>query len=80
MIEVENEDFDREILELSRSMGVDEERVRKFFLKNRDTLSDIVYRIRMKKTASKVLEKLSVKEEDISEETPENEQNEKEGS
>jgi FKBP-type peptidyl-prolyl cis-trans isomerase (trigger factor) len=80
MIEVENADVDREIAELSRSMGVEETRVRNFFLKNTDTLADIVHRIRMKKTVSRVMEKVSIKEDDISEETSETAKNEEEGS
>lgn len=65
MIQVENADVDREIEEMARSFKVDSGRMKDFFLKNSDGLADLVHRIRMKKTVSRLMEKVTVRVENL---------------
>jgi len=56
--------------------------MKEFFLKNSDGLADLVHRIRMKKTVSRLMEKVTVREEDPEgpQDEPSEGETEKEGS
>ncbi|HOP52190.1 MAG: trigger factor [Thermovirgaceae bacterium] len=82
MIQIENADVDREIEEMALSFKVNSDRMKEFFLKNSDGLADLVHRIRMKKTVSRLMEKVTVREEDPEgpQDEPSEGETEKEGS
>jgi len=65
-IVVEKNDIDREILDMAESFRIDVEQMRKFYLKQNKDLSELIHRIRIKKTVARILEKAEIQEEEIS--------------
>ena len=63
MIHVEKDDLDTEFDEMARSFNVDRDEIKEFFSKRSDDLGDLVHRVRMRKTAKRLMEKVIVREE-----------------
>lgn len=63
MIHVEKDDLDAEFDEMARSFNVDRDEIKEFFSKRSDDLGDLVHRVRMRKTAKRLMEKVIVREE-----------------
>jgi trigger factor len=63
MIHVEKDDLDAEFDEMARSFNVGRDEIKEFFSKRSDDLGDLVHRVRTRKTAKRLMEKVIVREE-----------------
>lgn len=64
-IQVENSDIEKEIHDMALSFGVPVTQMQQFFLKNNDGISDLVHRVRMRKTIDRIMEKIVLEEEAV---------------
>jgi trigger factor len=61
----EKSDIDKEILDMAESFRIDVDQMRKFYLKKNSDLSELIHRIRIRKTVACILEKAEIREEEI---------------
>ncbi|MGC9490331.1 MAG: trigger factor [Thermovirgaceae bacterium] len=77
-IQVEQQDLQREIHELARSVGVEAEKVHQMLASDKDRLGQLFSKIRYRKTVDRLYETVQVNEEKATEETKETKKDEQE--